>query len=82
MSTMTVSDFRNNMAAAFNRAAEGEDVKIKRGSLIFSIVLDGNEKKISPELQAKLDKAREEYRKGNCISLNSHEDIDKYFESL
>lgn len=40
------------------------------------------EKTISPELQAKLDKARTEILSGQCIELNSHEDIDKYFVSL
>lgn len=37
---------------------------------------------ISPELQAKLDQARAEIQAGQCIVLKSHEDIDKYFESL
>lgn len=83
MDTMTVSGFRKNMAAAFNKAAEGEDVKIRRGKQIFAIVpIKGDEPAISPELQARLDKAREEYKKGNFISLKSHEEIDKYFENL
>lgn len=37
---------------------------------------------ITPDLQAKLDKAREEIDSGQCITLNSHDDIDCYFASL
>ena len=37
---------------------------------------------ITPDLQAKLDKAREEIHSGQCITLKSHDDIDNYFASL
>ena len=37
---------------------------------------------ITPDLQAKLDKTREEIDSGQCITLKSHDDIDKYFASL
>ncbi len=37
---------------------------------------------ITPALQKKLDKAREEIHNGQCVTLRSHEDIDKYFASL
>lgn len=37
---------------------------------------------ITPDLQAKLDKAREEIHNGQCITLKSHDDIDNYFASL
>ena len=37
---------------------------------------------ITPDLQAKLDKAREEIDSGQCITLKLHDDIDKYFASL
>ncbi len=37
---------------------------------------------ITPELQAKIDQARKEYREGRCITLRTHEDIDAYFNSL
>ena len=41
-----------------------------------------DENAITPDLQAKLDKAREEIHSGQCITLKSHDDIDKYFASL
>ena len=40
------------------------------------------ENAITPDLQAKLDKAREEIHRGQCITLKSHDDIDNYFASL
>ena len=37
---------------------------------------------ITSDLQAKLDKAREEIHSGQYITLKSHDDIDNYFASL
>ena len=34
------------------------------------------------ELQARIDKAREEIKSGKCVTLKSSEDIDAYFDSL
>jgi antitoxin (DNA-binding transcriptional repressor) of toxin-antitoxin stability system len=83
MNTMTVSGFRRNMAAAFNKAAEGENVMVRRGTQVFAIVpVSDDELTITPELQAKIDKARAEIKAGKCVTLKSHEDIDKYFDSL
>ena len=36
----------------------------------------------SMDFASKLEKARREYKEGKTVSLKSHEDIDKYFESL
>lgn len=38
MNTITVSNFRKNMAAAFNKVAEGEDVMVRRGTQLFAII--------------------------------------------
>ena len=37
---------------------------------------------ITPELQAKIDSAREEYRKGNFISCSTADDLRHYLISL
>ena len=37
---------------------------------------------ITPELQARIDKAREEIKSGKCVTLKSSADIDAYFDSL
>ena len=51
MTTLSFTDFRNNMANSF-------------------------------DLAAKIEKARKEYREDKIVSLKSHEDIDKYFNSI
>ena len=38
MNTITVSNFRKNMAAAFNKAAEGEEVMVRRGTQLFAVI--------------------------------------------
>ena len=38
MNTITVSNFRKNMAAAFNKAAEGEEDMVRRGTQLFAII--------------------------------------------
>ena len=37
---------------------------------------------LTPALQAKIDKAREQIRNGECVELRGHEDVKKYFASL
>lgn len=37
---------------------------------------------ISPELQAKLDRAREEYKKGNYVSCSTKEELNAFLEAL
>jgi len=37
---------------------------------------------ITPELAAKIEKARQVFREGKAISLKTHEDVDSYFESM
>ena len=34
------------------------------------------------QLLDEIEKARQEYKEGKDVSLKSHEDIDRYFESL
>ncbi len=37
---------------------------------------------ITPELQAKIDKAHEDMRKGNVITCNSSEELDRFLDAL
>ena len=37
---------------------------------------------ITPALEAKIEKARKEFREGKTISLKTHEDIERYFDSM
>ena len=46
------------------------------------IPVEDDDLTITPAMAAKIEKARKEYREGKGVSLKTHEDIDKYFESL
>lgn len=82
--TFTAREFRNQQARALDLADRGEKILIRRGSKqTYTLVpVEDDGLTITPELQAKIDKARAEIKKGNCITLKSHADIDAYFDSL
>lgn len=67
---MTVRDFRTNLAANFDRVDAVERT------------VEDDDLTISPELQAKIDKARQEYKEGKTITCRSHEELDAFLESL
>ena len=72
MTALTFSDFRKNMASSFDLVDAGEHVFINRGSKkMYAIVAVDDD-----------DLARKEYKEGKGVSLKTHEDIDRYFESL
>lgn len=83
MTQLTVRDFRNQMATSFNRVDAGEQVFIRRRNQLYTIVpVQPKENVITPELMAEIEKARQEIREGKCITLRTHEDVDRYFESM
>ena len=84
MTSLTFSDFRKNMASSFDRVDAGEHVFINRGSKkMYAIIpVSDDDLTITPSLAEKIEKARHEYNMGKTISLKSHEEIDKYLESL
>lgn len=71
------------MANSFDRVDAGEYVFVSRRNQLYAIVpVQKEELAITPELAKKIEKARQEFRGGNTISLKTHEDIDRYFESM
>lgn len=83
MEALSVREYRNNLAASFTKADNGEQVLIRRKNEIYALVKVGREDlMITPELQARIDKARKEIKSGKCVTLKSSEDIDAYFDSL
>ena len=79
-----MSDFRSNMASSFDRVDAGEFVFINRGrQKTYAIIpVENDDLAITPELAAKIEKARQEYREGKGISLNSRDEMEKWFDSL
>ena len=84
MTHLTVRDFRSQMASSFDRVDAGEHVFIRRKNQLYTIVpvSEEDDRTITPELAAKIEKARQEYREGKTISLKTREDVERYFESM
>lgn len=83
MNTMTVRDFRTNLSANFDRVDAGERILIRRRNRVYTIVpVEDDDLTITSELQAKIDKARQEYKEGKTIIVRTHEELDTFLESL
>ena len=83
MEALSVREYRNKLAASFSKVDNGEQVLIRRKNEIYALVKVGREDlMITPELQAKIDKAREACQAGECVVCNTHEDLDRYLNSL
>lgn len=83
MTQLTVRDFRSQMATSFDRVDAGERVFIRRKRQLYAIVpVHESDLAITTELAEKIEKARQEFRDGKTISLTSHEDVDRYFDSM
>lgn len=83
MEALSVREYRNKLAASFTKVDNGEQVLIRRKNEIYALVKVGREDlMITPELQAKIDKAREACQAGECVVCNTHEDLDRYLNSL
>ena len=71
------------MASSFDRVDAGEHVFIRRKNQLYTIVpVSEDDLTITPELAAKIEKARQEYREGKTISLKTREDVERYFASM
>lgn len=81
-------DFRANQSKYITEAYNGEDVIItsRVGNVRLVPILQSdvivNTEEISPELAATIEKARQEFIEGKTLTMSSHEEIDKFFESL
>ena len=83
MNTMTVRDFRTNLAANFDRVDAGERILVRRRNKVYTIVpVEDDDLTITLELQAKIDKARQEYKEGKTTTVRTHEELDAFFDSL
>lgn len=84
MELLSFTDFRKSMANSFDRVDAGEKVFVSRGSKkMYAIIpVTDDDLMVSPSLEAKIAKARQEYSEGKTVVLKSHDDIDKYFDSL
>ena len=83
MEALSVRDYRNNLAAYFEKADGGTPVLIRRKNKLYALTSIGKEDlMITPELQKRIDEAREAFRTGNVVSVKSKEDLHSFLSSL
>jgi antitoxin (DNA-binding transcriptional repressor) of toxin-antitoxin stability system len=83
MEALSVREYRNNLAASFAKADNGEQVLIRRKNEIYALVKVGREDlMITPELQARINEAEKECREGRCVTCSTHEELNRYLDSL
>lgn len=83
MEALSVREYRNNLAASFTKADNGEQVLIRRKNEIYALVKVGREDlMITPELQARINEVEKECREGRCVTCSTHEELNQYLDSL
>lgn len=82
--TFTAREFRSQQGRALDLADRGERILIRRRSKqTYALVpVEDDDLTISPELQAKIDKARAKIKAGKCITVHGRDELNAYLESL
>ena len=80
----TTHEFTSRSDQAFDLADKGEKVIIRRGRRRAYRLIPFTEEPsgITPELQAKIDRAREEYRRGEPLHFESKEEMHAWLDAL
>lgn len=83
MEALSVRDYRNNLAASFTRADQGERVLIRRRNNIYALVNVGKEElMISPEMQRRIDKAKAELKESKTLHFADAQSAAKWMDEL
>lgn len=83
MNTLSVREFRNNMAASLDKADAGEQVIIRRNDKLYAIApINTEEPNLSAELQAKIEQARNDYKEGRYVSCTTREQLHTFLDAL
>ena len=83
MTTLTIRDFRSNLAASFDLVDKGESVLVRRRGKVYTIVaVEDNELEITPQLAEKIEKAREEYCAGSTMKFENAAAAQQWMNEL
>lgn len=83
MEILSVRDYRNNLAASFTKADEGERVLIRRNKQIYALISIGREElMITPEMRVRIDEAEKACREGRCVTCDTADEIENFLNSL
>ena len=83
MEPLSVREYRNNLAANFDKADSGNPVIIRRRNRLYALTSIGKEDlEITPKLQKRIEEAREAYKKGEIVSVKTKEELHSFLDSL
>ena len=83
MTTLTIRDFRSNLAASFDLVDKGESVLVRRRGKVYTIVaVEDNELEITPQLAERIEKAREEYHLGQTLEFENASAAQQWMNEL
>ena len=83
MTTLSIRDFRSNLANSFDLVDKGESVLVRRRGKVYAIVVvEDHDLEISPQLAKKIEKAREEYRAGSTMEFENAAAAQQWMDEL
>lgn len=83
METLTMRDFRSNLATSFNRVDGGERIYIRRNHKLYTIVsVEDDDLEMTPALAAKIEQARQEHREGKTLKFESASAAQLWMDEL
>lgn len=83
MNTISIRDFRSNLASCLNRIDAGEEIFVRRNNQLYTIIpVNDNDLRISSELKAKIEAARQAHKNKETFGCETHEELDKFLDSL
>ena len=83
MTTLSIRDFRSNLAASLDRVDNGEQVLVRRGNKVYTIiVVDDQELEFSPQLVEKIDRARAEFKSGEALAFENAAAAQQWMDEL
>ena len=83
METLSIKDFRNQMAASFDKAANAENVLIRRKNEIYALVKVGHEDLLlTKDLQKRIDDVHQAYQQVKCITCSTFDELDSFLNAL
>ncbi|MBR5697359.1 MAG: hypothetical protein IKX44_01875 [Prevotella sp.] len=84
MTALSFTEFRNKMASSFDRVDAGEFVFVNRGNKkrYAIILMDDDDLSITPQMAAKIEKARQEFRQRSTLKFENAVAAQKWMEEL
>ena len=83
---VTTTEFRNKQKSLLDMADKGQRIIIKRNRkpsyTLVPIEDEDLDSSFTPEILAKIEKARAQIRNGKYVQISTKEELDKYFENL